>query len=40
MLLRRFTGRLLTGPLAFLLAGVIDVTVALVALRRARRGSR
>jgi hypothetical protein len=30
MLLRRFTAKLLTGPLAFLLAGVIDVAVALV----------
>jgi hypothetical protein len=36
MLFRRFTARLLTGPLAFLIAGVIDVTVALVEFRRTR----
>jgi hypothetical protein len=37
MFFRRFTGRLLTGPLAFLVAGVIDVAVALVEFRRVRR---
>jgi hypothetical protein len=40
----RFAGRVLTGPLAFLVAGVIDVLAFVIAslwfrtLRRLRRG--
>jgi hypothetical protein len=36
----RFAGRLLTGPLAFFLAGVIDVAVILVVYARWRAARR
>ncbi|HEV7177690.1 MAG TPA: hypothetical protein VGN29_19505 [Solirubrobacteraceae bacterium] len=42
-MLSRFAGRVVTGPLAFLVAGVVDVVVFVIAslwLRAARRVSR
>jgi hypothetical protein len=40
MLFRRFAAKLLTGPLAFLLAGVLDVAAALATFGVGRRRRR